>query len=45
MRTPSVRSLLLASADSDRLHDWYCRLFLTEPDVDGFVPLGPVANS
>ena len=42
MTIPSLGSLLLASTDSDRLRAWYVAAFDVRPDVDGFLPFGPV---
>jgi predicted enzyme related to lactoylglutathione lyase len=39
--TAEIRSLLLASADPDRLRRWYADAFGVEPDVDGHLLLGP----
>jgi hypothetical protein len=33
--TPTIGNLLLASADPDRLHDWYQRAFAISADPDG----------
>jgi hypothetical protein len=43
MVTPVLASLLLGSADPDRLRDWYVRVLGAEPDPDGFLHFGPVA--
>ena len=43
MVTPVLASLLLGSADADRLRDWYVRVLGAEPDPDGFLHFGPVA--
>jgi predicted enzyme related to lactoylglutathione lyase len=43
MRTPTIESLLLASADPSRLRDWYATALDAHPDPDGFVHFGHVA--
>ena len=43
MNTPSLSSLLLATADPDRLRRWYDEAFGIQPDPDGFLHFGPVA--
>jgi catechol 2,3-dioxygenase-like lactoylglutathione lyase family enzyme len=43
MLPPVLASLLLGSADPDRLRDWYVRVLGAEPDPDGFLHFGPVA--
>jgi catechol 2,3-dioxygenase-like lactoylglutathione lyase family enzyme len=40
--TSSIHSILLASADPDRLRGWYVDAFGAQPDADGFLQLGPV---
>jgi catechol 2,3-dioxygenase-like lactoylglutathione lyase family enzyme len=40
--TSSIQSILLASADPDRLRQWYVEAFDVKPDADGFLGLGPV---
>jgi catechol 2,3-dioxygenase-like lactoylglutathione lyase family enzyme len=41
--TSSIQSILLASADPDRLRRWYVDAFGVQPDVDGHLNLGSVA--
>ena len=43
MPTPNLGSLLLASADPDRLRAWYGEAFDVAPDPDGFISFGSVA--
>lgn len=38
--TSSIESILLASADPDRLRRWYADVFDVQPDADGFLGLG-----
>jgi catechol 2,3-dioxygenase-like lactoylglutathione lyase family enzyme len=38
----SIESLLLGSADPDRLHKWYVDALGVEPDADGFLQFGHV---
>jgi catechol 2,3-dioxygenase-like lactoylglutathione lyase family enzyme len=42
VRTPVLSSLLLASADPDRLRVWYRDALGVRPDPDGFLHFGPV---
>lgn len=39
--TSTIQSILLASADPDRLRRWYVEAFDVQPDPDGFLDLGP----
>jgi catechol 2,3-dioxygenase-like lactoylglutathione lyase family enzyme len=43
MRDVTLGSMILASADPDRLLRWYVDAFDAEPDADGFFGLGDVA--
>jgi len=40
--TPSIDSILLGSADSARLWQWYADAFGAAPDADGFLGFGSV---
>jgi catechol 2,3-dioxygenase-like lactoylglutathione lyase family enzyme len=40
--TSSIQSILLASADPDRLRTWYVDALGVQPDADGFLNFGPV---
>lgn len=43
MTTPTIESLLLASADPGRLRDWYATALDAHADPDGFLHFGHVA--
>ena len=38
----SIQSMLIGSADSERLTSWYVDAFGVEPDADGFMQFGAV---
>jgi predicted enzyme related to lactoylglutathione lyase len=42
MTAPAIGSILLASADPDRLRSWYERAFGVTADTDGFLRFGEV---
>jgi hypothetical protein len=43
MPAPALGSILLATADPDRLRRWYGQAFEATPDPDGFLHFGEVA--
>ena len=43
MPAPALGSILLATADPDRLRRWYEQAFEATPDPDGFLHFGEVA--
>ena len=42
MKTPTLGSILLGSAEPQRLRDWYCAAFDCTPNKYGFIDFGGV---
>jgi predicted enzyme related to lactoylglutathione lyase len=42
MNTPPLGSILLGTADPQRLSDWYCAAFNCTPEKNGFIAFGGV---